>query len=127
MMRMMISLYKEKSPYFFLLVNFREFFSLFLPFFLSFFISFFFFLPQLRYFSFQHCPFESKYCPKYEEDVWVWVVRVLWHINLCRLLNSKSIFMKIVQLQTIKFSISTQFKCKYSLIVKNISISSYLV
>ena len=26
--------------------------------------------------------------------------------------------MKIVQFQTIQFSISTQFKCKYSLIVK---------
>ena len=29
---------------------------------------------------------------------------------------------KTVQFQTIQFSISTQFKCKYSLIVKNISI-----
>ena len=52
---------------------------------------------------------------------------VLWHINLCRLFNTKSIFMKIVQFQTLQFSISTQFKCKYSLIVKNISISSYSV
>ena len=34
---------------------------------------------------------------------------------------------KTVQFQTIQFSISTQFKCKYSLIVKNISISSYAV
>ena len=34
---------------------------------------------------------------------------------------------KKVQFQTIQFSISTQFKYKYSLIVKNISISSYLV
>ena len=33
---------------------------------------------------------------------------------------------KTVQFQTILFSISTQFKCKYSLIVKNISISTYL-
>ena len=32
-----------------------------------------------------------------------------------------------VLFQTIQFSISTQFKCKYSLIVKNISISSYSV
>ena len=31
---------------------------------------------------------------------------------------------KTVQFQTIQFSISTQFKCKYSLIVKNNSISS---
>ena len=29
---------------------------------------------------------------------------------------------KTVPFQTIQFSISTQFKCKYSLIVKNISI-----
>ena len=34
---------------------------------------------------------------------------------------------KIVIFQTIQFSISTQFKWKYSLIVKNISISSYSV
>ena len=49
----------------------------------------------------------------------------LWHINLCRPFNTKSIFMKIALLQAIQFSGSTQFKCKYSLIVKNISISSY--
>ena len=41
--------------------------------------------------------------------------------------NAKSIFMKIVLFQTIQFSISTQFKCKYSSIEKNISISSYSV
>ena len=34
---------------------------------------------------------------------------------------------KTVQFQKIQFSMSTQFKCKYSLIVKNISISSYSV
>ena len=34
----------------------------------------------------------------------------LWHINLCRLFNSKSIYMKIVLFQTIQFNISTQFK-----------------
>ena len=34
---------------------------------------------------------------------------------------------KTVQFQTIQFSISTQFKCKDILIVKNISISSYSV
>ena len=35
---------------------------------------------------------------------------------------------KIVQFKTIQFRKSTQFKCKYSLIVKkNISISSYSV
>ena len=34
---------------------------------------------------------------------------------------------KIVRFKTIQFSKSTQFKCKESLIVKNISISSYSV
>ena len=34
---------------------------------------------------------------------------------------------KTVLFQTIYFRISTQFKCKYSLIVKNISILSYSV
>ena len=32
--------------------------------------------------------------------------------------NTKSIFLKIVLFQTIQFSLSMQFKCKYSLIVK---------
>ena len=34
---------------------------------------------------------------------------------------------KTVPFQTIQFSMSMQFKCKYSLLVKNISISSYSV
>ena len=34
---------------------------------------------------------------------------------------------KTVQFQIIQFSMSWQFKCKYGLIVKNISISSYSV
>ena len=34
---------------------------------------------------------------------------------------------KTVPFQTIRFSISTQFQCKYSLIVKNISFSIYSV
>ena len=34
---------------------------------------------------------------------------------------------KTVLFQTIQFSISTQFKCKYSLIMENIFISSYSV
>ena len=34
---------------------------------------------------------------------------------------------KTDQFQIIQFSISAQFKCKYSLIVENISISSYSV
>ena len=36
-------------------------------------------------------------------------------------------FQKTVLFQIIQFSINMQFKCKYGLIVKNISISSYLV
>ena len=40
---------------------------------------------------------------------------------------SASTMSKIVQFKTIQFSKSMQFKCKYSLIVKNISISSYSV
>ena len=35
--------------------------------------------------------------------------------------------LKTVTFQPIQFSISMQFKCKYSLIVKNISVSSYSV
>ena len=35
--------------------------------------------------------------------------------------------MRIILFQTIQFSISTQFNYKHSLIVKNISISSYSV
>ena len=42
----------------------------------------------------------------------VHVVWILWHINLCRLFNAKSIFMEIVPFQTIQFSISTQIKRK---------------
>ena len=34
---------------------------------------------------------------------------------------------KTVQFQIIQFSISMQFKCKYGLIVKNISILSYSI
>ena len=52
---------------------------------------------------------------------------VVWYVHLCRLFNAKFIFMKIVLFQTVLFSISMQFKCKYSLIVKNISMWSYSV
>ena len=41
--------------------------------------------------------------------------------------NVSTVSSKIVPFQTIQFRISMQFKCKYSLIVKNISISSYSV
>ena len=44
---------------------------------------------------------------------------VLWHINRCRLFNTKSIFIQIVQFQTIQFSISMQFKCQNSFILNN--------
>ena len=37
---------------------------------------------------------------------------VLWHINLCRLFNAKSIFIKIVLFPKIHFSMSTQFNCQ---------------
>ena len=57
-----------------------------------------------------------------ERELVVWLG--LWHIKLCRLFNVKSIFIKIVLFQAIQFNISTQFKCKYSLIAKNIFISS---
>ena len=40
------------------------------------------------------------------------VVWVLWHINLSWLFNAKSIFMQIVLLQRIQFSMSTQFNCQ---------------
>ena len=54
-----------------------------------------------------------------------WSVGFYGISTFCRLFNTKSNFMKIVLFQTIQFSISTQFKCKYSLIVKNISGSSH--
>ena len=37
---------------------------------------------------------------------------VLWHINLCRLFNTKSIFIQIALFQTIQFSMSTQINCQ---------------
>ena len=39
-------------------------------------------------------------------------VRVLWHINHCRLLIAKSIFTQKNPFQTIQFSISKQFNCQ---------------
>ena len=45
-----------------------------------------------------------------EASYFSWLVfLVLWHIDLCRLSNAKSIFMRIVLFQTIQFIISTQF------------------
>ena len=49
-------------------------------------------------------------------DSLLWLVGC--YINLFRLFNAKSIFMKIGLFQTIQFSISTLFKYKYSLIGK---------
>ena len=48
------------------------------------------------------------------------VKTVLYQISLVQFQCQKT-----VPFQTIQFSMSTQFKCKYRLIVKNISISSY--
>ena len=47
-----------------------------------------------------------------EGSICNWLVDYLglWHINLCRLLKAKSIFMKIVLFQIIQFIISMQFK-----------------
>ena len=62
-------------------------------------------------------------CTVYKVDGWLFG---FYGISaFCWLFNAESIFMKIVQFQTIQFRISTQLKCKYSLIVKIISISSY--
>ena len=46
--------------------------------------------------------------------------------NLFYLKQVKQLYVTIL-FQKIQLSISTQFKCKYGLIVKNISISSYSV
>ena len=51
------------------------------------------------------------------------VIWVLWHINLCRLFNAKSIFYTNNQFFLKQFSLAWV----HSLIVKNISISSYSV
>ena len=53
------------------------------------------------------------------------VKTILYWTNQFRV--SKVSMSETVPLQNIQFSISTQFKCKYSLIVKSISISSYSV
>ena len=43
---------------------------------------------------------------------WLIVCLGLWHINLCRLFNAKSILKQSVLFQTIQFSMSTQFNCQ---------------
>ena len=46
-----------------------------------------------------------------QRNCWL-VVWVLWHTNLWRLFNAKSIFMLIILFQTIQFSMSIQFNCQ---------------
>ena len=54
----------------------------------------------------------------------LWLVGwVLWHINLCRLFNAKSIFYVNNQFYFKQFSLAWV----HSLIVKNISIANYSV
>ena len=55
------------------------------------------------------------------------VVWVLWHINLCRLFNAKSIFMQIVLFQTIQFSMSTQFNCQKTFLFQAIQFSQIVL
>ena len=49
------------------------------------------------------------------------IVRVLWHINLCRLFKTKSILWKMFYFKQLSLA------WVHSLIVKNVSISSYSV
>ena len=50
------------------------------------------------------------------------VVWVLWHINLCRIFNAKSIFIQIVIFQTIQLRMSTQFKLSKTFLFQVIQI-----
>ena len=52
-----------------------------------------------------------------------WFGLVLWHINLCRLFNAKSIFYVNNQFYLKQFGLAWV----HSLIIKNISISNYSV
>ena len=58
----------------------------------------------------------ARYCCMRLISLFLWVGWLgLWHMNLYRLFNAKSIFMQITfPFQAIQFSISTQFKCKYT-------------
>ena len=59
-----------------------------------------------------------------EVKLYLWLVGwILWHINLCRLFNAKSIFYTNNQFYFKQFSLAWV----NSLIVKDISISSYSV
>ena len=69
-----------------------------------------------------------NYCLKHTSLVWFGLV--LWHINLCRLYNPKSIYIYIyiyiyiqaVLFQTIQFRISTQFKWQKKFYFKQFSL-----
>ena len=53
----------------------------------------------------------------------VWFGLILWHLNHCRLFNTKSIFIhKTVLFQTIQFSIIRQFKCQKQFCFKQFSL-----
>ena len=54
----------------------------------------------------------SRYTKYQRLQIMPWYDWVLWHINLCKLFNAESIFMKIVLFQTIQFNMSTQFNCQ---------------
>ena len=106
----------------------QQFFHIWLSSYRSFFLSCWLSFSVCIYLSIKAVSNLSQSVPTYPCILIDWVVFwVLWHINLCRLFKVKSIFMKIVLFQKIQFSISTKFKCKYSLIVKNDSVSSYSV
>ena len=47
---------------------------------------------------------------------------VLWHINLWRLYNVRSIFLQILLFHTIQFSISTRFNCQKCFYYKQIQL-----
>ena len=60
-------------------------------------------------------------CERERKKGWL-VGWVLWHINLCRLFNAKSIFMQIVLFQTIQLSMNTQFNCQKHFYFKQFSL-----
>ena len=64
------------------------------------------------------CVYFQEKCP-YEKSLETYFM-ILVYIKIHSCVSTVSMS-KSVQFQIIQFSISTQFKCKYSLIVKNIS------
>ena len=61
---------------------------------------------------------------KLNDSCWLvgWLCGFLWHINLSRLFNAKSIFMQIVLFQTIQFSMGTQFNWQKHFYFKRFSL-----